>query len=47
MNDPGVDEPIQEAAEDLEHDAYDDEKQMTEEEQRYLDPGYETRCTCL
>jgi potassium channel subfamily K len=39
MNDPGHHEPINDAAEDVEHDAYNDEKQMKEEEQRFLDPG--------
>jgi len=41
MNDPGVHEPINEAAEDVEHDAYsDEEKVMEEEEAAFLDPRF-------
>jgi len=41
MNDPGVDGPIQEAAEDIERNPYEEvQKQEEEEEQDFLDPGY-------
>ncbi|OJD37454.1 potassium channel [Diplodia corticola] len=40
MNDPGVDEPISNAAQDLEQDPYEGtEKQREEEEQDFLDPS--------
>lgn len=39
MNDPGHHEPINDAVEDVEHDASNDEKEMKEEEERFLDPG--------
>lgn len=39
MNDPGLDQPAQQAAQDVERDAYEeDKKQMEWEEQDYLDP---------
>ncbi|KAF2192449.1 hypothetical protein K469DRAFT_716995, partial [Zopfia rhizophila CBS 207.26] len=40
MNDPGLDEPAQEAAQDVERNVYEeDQKQAEEEEQSFLDPG--------
>jgi len=40
MNDPGVDEPINDAAEDLEHNPYEHEqKKEEEEEENFLDPS--------
>ncbi|OCL04822.1 voltage-gated potassium channel [Glonium stellatum] len=40
MNDPGVDGPIQEAAEDIERNPYEEaQKQEEKEEQDFLDPG--------
>lgn len=39
MNDPGVDEPISNAAQDLEQNPYNSvEKQEEQEEQDFLDP---------
>jgi potassium channel subfamily K, other eukaryote len=41
MNDPGVDGPIQEAAEDIERNPYEEvQKQEEEEEQDFLDSRY-------
>ena len=41
MNDPGVGGPIQEAAQDIERNPYEEvRKQEEEEEQDFLDPGY-------
>jgi potassium channel subfamily K, other eukaryote len=41
MNDPGLDEPMKEAAEDLERDPYEhDQNQEEEEEQNFLDPRH-------
>lgn len=41
MNDPGLDEPAQQAAEDVEENVYEADKQKAEaEEQDFLDPRY-------
>jgi potassium channel subfamily K len=41
MNDPGVDEPVRDAAEDLDRNPYlHEEKLEEEEEQDYLDPRH-------
>jgi potassium channel subfamily K len=40
MNDPGLHEPAQEAAQDVEKKEHDEDEQAEEEEQEYLDPGY-------
>lgn len=41
MNDPGVDEPISNAAQDLEHNPYNSvQKEEEEEEQDFLDPRF-------
>lgn len=40
MNDPGLDEPMKEAANDLERNPYEkDQLQEEEEERDYLDPS--------
>lgn len=38
MNDPGLDEPAQQAAEDVERNVYQPAKEAEEEEQAFLDP---------
>lgn len=47
MNDPGLDEPAQQAAEDVEKNVFKTDKKKSEaEEQKYLDPRQEFRyCT--
>lgn len=40
MNDPGLDEPTQEAAQDVEHNADSKEEEAEQEEDEYLDPRY-------
>ena len=41
MNDPGLDEPAQQAAEDVEKNVYEADKEKAEaEEQDFLDPRY-------
>jgi potassium channel subfamily K len=41
MNDPGLDEPAQQAAQDVEKNTYDQEKENAEsEEQDFLEPRY-------
>lgn len=42
MNDPGLDEPAQQAAEDVEKNVFKTDKKKSEaEEQKYLDPRQE------
>jgi potassium channel subfamily K len=40
MNDPGLDEPAQEAAQDVENKTQEDDEQAEQEERKYLDPSY-------
>jgi hypothetical protein len=41
MNDPGVHEPIHEAAEDVDNNPYEHEEELEiEEEENFLDPRY-------
>jgi len=40
MNDPGLDEPAQEAAQDVENNMQAEEEQAEREERQYLDPRY-------
>lgn len=41
MNDPGLDEPAQQAAEDIEENVYEADKEKAEaEEQDFLDPRH-------
>ena len=43
MNDPGLNEPAQQAAEDVEKSIYDiDQKKAEAEEQDFLDPRFDT-----
>ena len=47
MNDPGLDEPVSQGAEDVEKDVYTADKKKAEaEEQDYLDPRYEVEYPC-
>lgn len=47
MNDPGLDEPAQQAAEDVEENVYEADKDQAEAEQQdFLDPRY-TACILL
>jgi potassium channel subfamily K len=45
MNDPGLHEPAQEAAQDVEKNEHQDE-QAEHEEQEFLDPTYDICETC-
>jgi hypothetical protein len=40
MNDPGLDEPAQEAAQDVENNIQAEDDQAEQEEREYLDPRY-------
>jgi potassium channel subfamily K len=40
MNDPGLHEPAQEAAKDVENKEKEEDEQAEEEEDEYLDPRY-------
>lgn len=42
MNDPGLDEPAQEAAQDVENKMQAEDEQAEREEREYLDPSYVT-----
>jgi potassium channel subfamily K len=39
MNDPGLDEPTQEAAQDIEKNEHEEDEQAEQEEQEFLDPS--------
>lgn len=44
MNDPGLEQPTQEAAQDVEKDEYEKKEQHAKDEEReYLDPRYASR----
>jgi hypothetical protein len=40
MNDPGLDEPAQEAAQDVNNAVHAEDEQAEQEEREYLDPSY-------
>jgi potassium channel subfamily K len=42
MNDPGLHESAQEAAQDVEQNKHEEDDQAEQEEQEYLDPRYAT-----
>jgi hypothetical protein len=44
MNDPGLDEPAQEAAQDVENNMQAEDDQAEQEEREYLDPSYVLHC---
>jgi potassium channel subfamily K len=41
MNDPGLDEPIQNEAKDVEDQGKDEEEERVEDEQEFLTPRYD------
>jgi potassium channel subfamily K len=43
MNDPGLHEPAQEAAQDVEKNEQEEDEQAEQEEQEFLDPRYVTK----
>jgi potassium channel subfamily K, other eukaryote len=45
MNDPGIDKPVEDAAEDLEKNPYEKEQKLEEQEEMdFLDPRYILCC---
>ena len=44
MNDPGLHEPANDAAQDVNDRKYEEDEQAEQEEQEYLDPRYGIRC---
>lgn len=47
MNDPGLDQPAQEAAQDVEKNAHYDNEQAQREEREFLDPRYAAKSADL
>lgn len=46
MNDPGLDEPAQEAAQDVENTMQVEDEQAEREERQFLDPSYVSQYHC-